>query len=126
MATGWFIALQPCNIYSFKELGRQFITQFMASRNRRHPTAYLLNVKQRDDESLKSYLSWFNKELLTMDEQDEKITLAAPLGSIWPKRPLTAELARSTPYNVARIHGPCRRVCQFRGHPLCVDLPEEV
>lgn len=34
---------------------------------------------------------------MTMDDQDEKITLAALLGGIWPKNPFMAEISRRNP-----------------------------
>ncbi|KAF5469063.1 hypothetical protein F2P56_013163 [Juglans regia] len=84
------------SIESFEELGRQFLTQLMASRKCRRPSVYLLTVKQLEDESLKAYLTRFNKEKMTTD-QDEKIMLAALLEGVWPRSPFMAELARKTP-----------------------------
>lgn len=92
----WFTSLAPNSIYSFEDLARLFIMQFMASRKRRHPEDYLLTIKQQEDESLKAYLARFNKERMSTDEQEEKIILAAFLGSIWPQHPFMAELARKT------------------------------
>lgn len=46
----------------FGELAHLLLTQFMARRKRRRPVAYLLTVKQLDDESLKVYLSRFIRE----------------------------------------------------------------
>lgn len=66
--------------------------QFMASRKRRCQSAYLFTVKQCDEESLKAYLSRFNWECMTTDNQDEKITLAALLGRIWLETHLWIEL----------------------------------
>ncbi|XP_035545937.1 uncharacterized protein LOC118348424 [Juglans regia] len=96
-ARGWFGALQPNFIESFEKLGLQFLTMLMASRKSRRPTAYLLTVKQREDESLKEYLTRFNKTKMTADDQYEKIMLAALLGGVWPRHPFMAELARKTP-----------------------------
>ncbi|XP_042964733.1 uncharacterized protein LOC122298957 [Carya illinoinensis] len=96
-ARGWFGTLKPKSIDSFKKLAKQFLTQFMPSRRRRHPVAYLLIVKQKEDENLKAYLARFNKKRLTTDGQDEKITLAALLGGVWPRSPFMVELARMTP-----------------------------
>ncbi|KAF5452054.1 hypothetical protein F2P56_027092 [Juglans regia] len=93
----WFGCLRPGTVDNFNELARLFLTQFMASRTRRKPVAYLLTVKQKDDKSLKSYLSLFNKERMTTDYQNEKITLAALLGGIWPRNPFMTEIARKTP-----------------------------
>lgn len=56
----------------------------MASRRRRHPAAYLLTIKQRKYKSLKAYMARFNKEHMTTDDQDDKITLAAHFDSLWP------------------------------------------
>ncbi|KAF5465376.1 hypothetical protein F2P56_015390 [Juglans regia] len=93
----WFVSLRPGTVDSVNELAHRFLMQFMASRTRRRPAAYLLIVKQRDDESLKSYLSHFNKERMVIDDQDEKITLAALLGGIWPHNSFMTEIARKTP-----------------------------
>ncbi|XP_040996144.1 uncharacterized protein LOC121242332 [Juglans microcarpa x Juglans regia] len=97
-ARAWFGSLLPGTIIDFTKLARFFLTQVMASRKRRRPATYLLTVKQRDDESLKLYLSRFNRERMMIDDQDEKITLAALLGGIRPYNPFMIEIARRTPY----------------------------
>ncbi|KAF5458728.1 hypothetical protein F2P56_022738 [Juglans regia] len=97
IARGWFGTLRPGSINNFEELAKQFLTQFMTSRRHCKPSAYLLTVKQKERENLKTYLMHFNKERLTTNDQDEKITLAALLGGIWPRSPLMVELARRTP-----------------------------
>lgn len=51
-------------------------------------------MKQQDDENLMSYISRFNRERMTMDYQNEKITLVALLGGIWPQNSFIAEIAR--------------------------------
>lgn len=76
IAQGWFGTLRPRSIGSFEELAKQFLTWFMASRRRRKPAAYLLTIKQKEGKNLKTYPMCFNKERLTTDDQDEKITLA--------------------------------------------------
>lgn len=82
MARGWPGNLQSSFITIFEELGKQLLMQFMASKWRRWPIAYLLTMKQQEDESLEAYLTQFNKECLTMEKQDEKITLVALLGRV--------------------------------------------
>lgn len=76
MVKGWFGALQLSSIDSFDNLGRQFLNQFMDNRWRKRPTTYVLTFKQWEDESLKVYLMRFNKECMTVDNQDKKIMLA--------------------------------------------------
>ena len=36
-----------------------------------------MNIKQREDETLKSDISHFNKEALSIDKADDKILMAA-------------------------------------------------
>ena len=36
-----------------------------------------MNIKQREDETLRSYITYFNKEALSIDETDDKILMAA-------------------------------------------------
>ena len=36
-----------------------------------------MNIKQRKDEMLRSYITCFNKEALSIDETDDKILIAA-------------------------------------------------
>ncbi|XP_030946117.1 uncharacterized protein LOC115970664 [Quercus lobata] len=40
-------------------------------------TACLMSIKQREDETLRSYIARFNKETLSIDETDHKIIVAA-------------------------------------------------
>lgn len=69
----------------------------MANWKMRCHATYLLAVKQWDDESLKSYFTRFNREHMTTNDQDEKITLAALLGGIWPLNLFMIEIAQRTP-----------------------------
>ena len=36
-----------------------------------------MSIKQREDETLRSYIAHFNKETLSIDEADDKILMAA-------------------------------------------------
>lgn len=91
----WFVSLALNSICNFENLTSLFITQFMASRKRRRPPmAQLLIVKLQEDESLKLYLTRFNKEQMSTDVQYEKISL---LGGIWARNLFIMELARKNP-----------------------------
>ena len=39
--------------------------------------ACLMSIKQREDETMRSYISHFNKEALSIDEADNKILVVA-------------------------------------------------
>ena len=72
----WFSKLTPNSISSFKELSAQFASHFIGGHKYKKSTAYLMNIKQREDETLRSYITRFNKEAFSIDEADDKILVA--------------------------------------------------
>lgn len=46
---------------------------------------------------MKEYLTRFNKEWLTIEDQDKKVTLVALLVGIWSRSLYMAELAKKMP-----------------------------
>ena len=73
----WFSRLTPNSISTFKELNAQFTTHFIGGHRYKKSTTCLMIIKQREDETLRSYISRFNKEALSIDEADDKILVAA-------------------------------------------------
>ena len=73
----WFSRLTPNSVSTFKELSAQFIAHFIGGHKYKKSTACLISIKQREDETLQSYISRFNKEALSIDEADDKILVAA-------------------------------------------------
>ena len=73
----WFSRLTPNSISTFKELSAQFASHFIGGHSYNKSTACLMNIKQREDEILRSYITRFNKEVLSIDEADNKILMVA-------------------------------------------------
>ena len=73
----WFSRLMPNSINTFKELSTQFTTHFIGGHRYKKSMAYLMSIRQREDETLRSYISRFNKEALSIDEADDKILVVA-------------------------------------------------
>ena len=73
----WFSHLMPSSISTFKELSAQFTTHFIGGHRYKRSMACLMSIKQREDATLKSYISRFNKEAFSIDEADDKILVAA-------------------------------------------------
>lgn len=72
----WFSRLMPNFISTFKELSAQFTAHFIGGHRYKKSTACLMSIKQREKETLRSYISRFNKEALSIDETDNKILVA--------------------------------------------------
>ncbi|XP_023927948.1 uncharacterized protein LOC112039319 [Quercus suber] len=73
----WFSRLTSNSIGTFKELIAQFASHFIGGHRYKKSIACLMSIKQREDETLRSYIACFNKEALSIDEVDDKILVAA-------------------------------------------------
>ena len=73
----WFGKLPPNTITSFQELSKLFVNNFVGGQRHKHSSSSLLNIEQGEKESLRTFISHFNKEALLVDEMDNKILLAA-------------------------------------------------
>ena len=77
LARIWFSRLTPNSISTFKELSAQFASHFIRGHRYKKSTACLMSIRQREDETMKSYITRFNKDALSIDEADDKILVAA-------------------------------------------------
>ena len=75
-ARAWFSRLTLNSISTFKELSAQFASHFIGGHSYKKSTAYLISIKQRGDEMLRSYITRFNREALSIDKVNDKILIA--------------------------------------------------
>jgi hypothetical protein len=94
VAKDWFTRLPPKSVGTFKELGRLFLTQFLATRQRKKNATCLLTLHQGKDESLKDFMLRFNREKLEVDTPDDKTLLCALMQGVRGEGPLKAEVGR--------------------------------
>ena len=73
----WFKKLTPSLVGSFAQLSSLFFNHFIGGQQCGQPTTHLLNVKRKKGETLRSYLTRFNKEMLLVDGIDDKVVLTA-------------------------------------------------
>ena len=68
----WFSRLTPNSISTFKDLSTEFALHFIGGHRYKNSTSCLMNIKQWEDETLRSYITGFNKEALLIDKADDK------------------------------------------------------
>ncbi|XP_065616943.1 uncharacterized protein LOC136062143 [Quercus suber] len=73
----WFSKIPPKTMTSFKELSKLFVNNFIGWQRHKRSSSSLLTIEQGENESLRSFITRFNKETLTVDEVDDKLLLAA-------------------------------------------------
>ena len=79
----WFNRLTPNSIGTFKELSTQFASYFIKGHRYKKSIVCLMSIKQRQDETLRSYIARFNKETLSIVETDDKILVATFMNGLW-------------------------------------------
>jgi hypothetical protein len=94
VAKDWFTRLPPKSVGTFKELGRLFLTQLLATRKRKKNVTCLLTMRQGKEESLKDFMLRFNKEKLEVNAPDDKTMLCALMQGVRTEGSLMAEVGR--------------------------------
>ena len=61
----------------FEELSKLFVNNFIGGQKHKRFSSNLLTIEQRENESLWSFITRFNREVLTVDEMGDKLLLAA-------------------------------------------------
>ncbi|GKU89055.1 hypothetical protein SLEP1_g3247 [Rubroshorea leprosula] len=81
-ARTWYYSLPPRSISSYTEMASTFATKFSSRRLIRKTTTELMQVKQRDGESLKNYMSRFNDAVLEVNSFDQAVGIAAVISGL--------------------------------------------
>ena len=98
----WFSRLTPSSINTFKELSAQFQLHFIGGHRYKRSIACLMSIKQREDETLRSYITSFNKEALSIDEAYDKILVAAFTNDLW-KGKFLFSLYKNEPKTMSKV-----------------------
>ena len=73
----WFSKIPPNTVSSFEELSKLFVNNFIGGQRHKRSSSSLLTIEQGENENLRSFITRFNREALTVDEVDDKLLLAA-------------------------------------------------
>jgi hypothetical protein len=110
----WFKKLTPGFVRSFAQLNRSFFNHFIGGQQYGQPTTHLLNVRQKEGETLRSYLTRFNKETLLVDEADDKVILTAFISGL-QSRDFLFSVYKDLPTSMAKMMYEAQRYCRHRG-----------
>ena len=74
-AREWFTKLPTSSIDNFEQLSNAFLRHFVRGQCTKRPVDYLLNIKQGEKETLRSYVKRFIRETLEGDEANDNVLL---------------------------------------------------
>ena len=77
LARVWFSKIPSNSVSSFEELSKLFVNNFIGGQRHKCSSSSLLTIEQGESESLRSFITGFNREALSVDEVDDKLLLAA-------------------------------------------------
>ena len=80
----WFSKIPPSTITNFEQLNRSFVRHFIRGQWHKNPTGHLLNIHQKEGETLRQYVTYFNKELLQVNEAEEQVVLTTFQAGLLP------------------------------------------
>ena len=82
LARVWFGKLPSITITLFQELSKFFVNNFVGGQRQKCSSSNLLNIEHGENESLRTFISRFNRESLLVEEMDDKILLVAFYNSV--------------------------------------------
>ena len=101
-ARNWYLVLKSGTIFSFDQMSHQFAAHFVSSRHPRRGSESLINIKQREGESIQAYDNRFNIIALEVQNLDQSITMAALKGGL-QKNNLLFSLEKKYPRDFADL-----------------------
>ncbi|XP_030963329.1 uncharacterized protein LOC115984445 [Quercus lobata] len=72
----WFSTIPPNSVSSFEELSKLFVNNFIGGQRHKRSSSSLLTIEHGENESLRSFITCFNREALMVDEVDDTLLLA--------------------------------------------------
>ena len=75
VAREWFNKLSTSSIDNFEQLSGSFVRHFVDRQHPKRAADHLLTIKQGEKETLRSYVTRFTREMLEVDETDDKVQL---------------------------------------------------
>ena len=92
--------LKSGTILSFDQMSHQFVTHFISSRHPRKGSESIINIKQREGESIWTYINRFNVIVLEVQNLDQSVAMAALKGGL-QKNDLLFSLKKKYPRDFA-------------------------
>ena len=98
----WCSNLKPSSIQSFDQLSQSFVAHFASSRKLRKGLDFLIHIKQREGEPLRSYMSRFNKMALEVYDLDHAVAMTAMKSGLQPG-PFLFSLGKRSPTSFTEL-----------------------
>lgn len=120
IAAMWFRQLEEGSIRTWTELVDRFLRQFRVHIKRPKNVMTLTSVKQREDESLRAFLTRFNAAVASVDRPDPSMVLMAAVSRVREDSDFKVSLIRDPPLDLGEFFHEAERF--LRQEDACADL----
>ena len=73
----WFSKIPPNTVDFFEELSKLFVNNFIRGQRHKRSSSNLLTIEQGKNESLRFFITCFNRKALMVNEMDDTLLLVA-------------------------------------------------
>ncbi|KAL2253131.1 UNVERIFIED_CONTAM: Retrovirus-related Pol polyprotein from transposon opus [Sesamum indicum] len=101
-AQEWFTNLPRGSIDSHEQLVQKFSFHFASRRKQKRSTTHLFTIRQRDDETLKSFVGRFNNKMIEIQDLRIDMMVSILIHGL-KKGPFTSALARDPPGDAEQL-----------------------
>lgn len=77
VASSWYKGLPPALVYSFRQLEADFMLRFISWQQRKKTSGKFMEITQRNEKSLRDYLTRFNNESTSIPDLQQEIVVVA-------------------------------------------------
>ena len=116
----WFTKFPTSSIDSFEQLDNSFLCHFIGGQCPRRPADHLLTIKQGEKETLRSYVKRFTREILEIDEANDKAQLTNFKAGLKSKE-FMISLAKNPPKTMAKMLLKAYKYMKFTPLIMLVD-----
>ena len=116
----WFNKLPTSSIDNFKQLSSSFVRHFVDRQRPKRTADHLLNIKQGEKETLRSYVTHFTRGMLETDETDDKVQLTTFKARL-KSRDFVTYLAKNPPKTMTKVLLKAQKYMNVKEAPAAID-----
>nr|XP_023927961.1 uncharacterized protein LOC112039325 [Quercus suber] len=117
----WFSKIPPRANANFEQFSKGFVRHFIGGQRHKKPIGHLLNIQQAKGESLRQYVTRFNKELLQADKVEDQVILTTFQAGLLPED-FFLSITKSPPKTITELLQKAQKYMNAEGAELAIEM----
>ena len=90
----WFYSIPPRSLHNFSEITKAFLPQYATRQEAKRSNHHLLSIKMRPEDSIKSYINFFQSQFTKVSNCREEVSAFAFISGLQVTHPLYKHLQK--------------------------------